>query len=199
MPHPGGLPHQRLPCVLCLQHPPEQGRGTSRSVSGDRRQAMQASMASCQGSSSASGKSTSRIRILGSRGGRRDTQRVSETPLTPPPPPITTTSPPHHLRTARCRALLAAGVSRLCISARKGWGCCRSSSSSDLTSLSWAPSELRACSRSRTIFPAGPQPSTRRRRGLRGHCVGGSFSTGRGKSQGLATVSDVKDQKRTNS
>lgn len=65
-------------------------------------------------------------------------------------------SPPHHLRLARCRALLAAGVSRLCISIRKGWGCCLSNSSSDLTSLSWVPSELRARSRSRTIFPAGP-------------------------------------------
>lgn len=74
---------------------PEQGRGTSRSVFGDRRQAMQASMASCQGSSSASGKSTSCIRILGSVGaGReeRDAQSGSETPLPRPAPPHALTS-----------------------------------------------------------------------------------------------------------
>lgn len=65
-------------------------------------------------------------------------------------------SPPPHLRTARCRALLATGVSRLRISVRKGWGCRCSCSRSGLTSLSRGPSELRACSRSRKIFPARP-------------------------------------------
>lgn len=126
-PHPGSLPHQRLPYVL-LSISPEQGKGTSRSVSGDRRQAIQASMASCQGSSSASGKSTSRIRILESREQEERYAANLEDSFAQP-----RLSPPPHLRAARCRALLATGVSRLRISARKGWGCRCSSSRSGLT------------------------------------------------------------------
>ena len=57
---------------------------------------MQASMASCQGSKSASGKSTSCIRILGSVGAgweERDAQSGSETLLPRPAPPHRTPSP----------------------------------------------------------------------------------------------------------
>lgn len=151
--------------ALCPpQHLPRAEQGTSRSVSGDLRQAIQASMASCQGSSSASGKSTSRIRILENR--EREERYVANLKDSFAQPHL---SPPPHLRAARCRALLATGVSRIRISARKGWGCRCSSSRSGLTSFSWVPSELRACSRSRMIFPAGPQPSTRRCRGVLGH------------------------------
>lgn len=74
-------PIQRPPSSL-PQHLPRAGWCTSRSVSEHRRQVMQASMASCQGSSSASGKSTSRIRILERRGQEeREMQPASQTPL----------------------------------------------------------------------------------------------------------------------
>lgn len=86
---------------------------------GDRRQAMQASMASCQGSSSASEKVTSRDRILrGDRSGKADIQSWPEVLLFP-----SLLLPAPHLSAARCKALLVAGVSRLCISVRKGCGC----------------------------------------------------------------------------
>lgn len=171
---------------------PEQGEGTSRSVSGDRRQAMQASMASCQGSSGASGKSTSCIRILGSGGGEAGGERYAASlrdPLVPCP------APPPHLRTVKCRGLLAAGVARLRISVRKGWGCRCSWSKKGLISVSWGPPELRACSRSRKVLPGGPQPSISRRRGVSGYCVGGSFPTGRWMSQELAVVGEVSIRK----
>jgi hypothetical protein len=126
-------------------------------VLGDRRQAMQASMASCQGSSSASGKSTSFIRILWGKG--RKGERCAAGLRFPLPQP----SPAPHLSTVRCRVLLVAGVSRLCINSRKGWGCRWSCSRQDLTWLSRGPSEPepRACSKSTRSFPAGPKPSTR--------------------------------------
>lgn len=142
---------------------PEQDGSTSRSVSGDRRQAMQASMASCQGSSSASGKSTSCIRILGRGwGGKRCVASLRD-PSAPCP------FPPPHLRTVRCRGLLAAGVARLCIRIRKGWGCRCSCSRNGLISVSWGPSELRARSRSRKVLPGGPQSSSSRHRGVSGY------------------------------
>lgn len=68
---------------------------------------------------------------------------------------------PRHLSTVKCRALLLAEVSRLRISARKGWGCSWSCSRHGLTSFSRGASELRACSRSTRSFPSGPKNSTR--------------------------------------
>lgn len=80
---------------------------------------MQASMASCQGSSSASGNFTSFIRILRETGvGKHRDKESAEALLFPNLP----RSAPH-LSTAKCKALLVAGVSRLCISVRKGCGC----------------------------------------------------------------------------
>lgn len=89
---PRGLLHVSSPPSIS----PEWDRVTSRSVLGDRRQAMQASMASCQGSNSASGNFTSRIRILGGEAGEGRQRKIELARGSPVPFLALTTRSPQH-------------------------------------------------------------------------------------------------------